>query len=92
MICLSPSLQTWDDDMNAPEALIADMVEWIAREPRPYREVMEAWRTSCPRLPVWEDAIDRHLVTRETQSGEVMVRVTDAGQAFLRACGRVEVA
>mgnify|MGYP002382501856 CR=1 FL=1 len=27
-----------------------DLVEWIAKEPRPYADVMDAWRTSCPRL------------------------------------------
>ena len=35
---------------------IRDLVEWVAKEPRPYSEVMAAWRTSCPRLTVWEDA------------------------------------
>ena len=45
--------------MNAPEPLVLDLVEWIARTPRPLNDVMEGWRTSCPRLPVWEDAVDR---------------------------------
>lgn len=39
---------------NAVEPLVLDLMEWIGRTPRPYPEVMEAWRTSCPRLPVWE--------------------------------------
>jgi DNA-binding MarR family transcriptional regulator len=65
--------------------LVFDLVEWIAREPRPYREVIEAWRTSCPRLTVWEDAVDRGLVERrEARDGCVMVSVTPAGRAFLR--------
>jgi hypothetical protein len=34
------------------DALILDLLAWIGAEPRPYAEVMEAWRTSCPRLPV----------------------------------------
>ena len=38
--------------------LIVDFLAWLADGPRPYGEVMEAWRTSCPRLTVWEDAID----------------------------------
>ena len=42
----------------APEPLILDFLEWIANKPRPYREVMAAWRTSCPKLTVWEDSID----------------------------------
>src|SRR5215813_9143167 len=40
------------------DALILDLLEWIGPEPRPYAEVLDAWRTSCPRLPVWEDAND----------------------------------
>ena len=39
------------------QALILDFLEWFIAGPRPYGEVMHAWRTSCPRLAVWEDAI-----------------------------------
>ena len=35
------------------EALVVDLLEWIGPRTRAYPEVMEAWRTSCPRLPVW---------------------------------------
>ena len=45
------------------EVLILDLLEWLGRDPRPYAEVLDAWRTSCPRLPVWEAAVDRRLVT-----------------------------
>jgi len=41
------------------DPLVLDFVEWIAKEPRAYADVLDAWRTSCPRLTVWEDAIDR---------------------------------
>lgn len=69
------------------EPLLLDLVSWIAKEPREYAEVMEAWRTSCPRLPVWEEANARGLVTREFDSeGVAMVRVTDAGRAFAGRC------
>src|SRR3954467_12392512 len=44
------------------DALVLDLVEWIAREPRPYAEVIATWRTSCPRLTIWEDAGDGGLV------------------------------
>lgn len=68
----------------APEALVFDLVEWVAREPRSYAEVIDAWRTSCPRLTVWEDAVDRGLVKRETASGGgTQVVVTDSGWRFL---------
>ena len=41
------------------EALTLDLLEWLASGERTYEEAMEAWRTSCPKLPVWEDANDR---------------------------------
>ena len=62
------------------------LLEWIAAAPRPYAEVMDAWRTSCPRLPVWEDAVDARFVVRlRDDGGGTMVAVTDAGRAFLDA-------
>lgn len=71
------------------EPLILDMVEWIAREPRTYAEVMDAWRTSCPRLTVWEDAVDRGLVKPERgATRNIIVAVTNEGRALLQAHGR----
>jgi len=71
------------------EPLILDLVEWVAREPRSYAEVFDAWRTSCPRLPVWEEACDRGLVVRDSVPGRgVLVTVTPAGRKFLRLHGR----
>jgi hypothetical protein len=67
------------------EPLLIDMLEWIAKEDRAYIEVMEAWRTSCPRLPVWEEANERGLVTRRVSGGVAVVAVTAAGRAFLDA-------
>jgi hypothetical protein len=71
------------------EPLVLDLVEWVARVPRSYAEVFDTWRTSCPRLPVWEEACDRGLVARESAPGRgVLVRVTASGREFLRAHGR----
>jgi len=68
------------------KALVLDLVEWIAAAPRPYADVMDAWRTSCPRLPVWEDAVDLGFVVRVHRDGAgAMVDVTPAGRAFLLA-------
>ena len=68
------------------KALVLDLVEWIAAEPRAYTEVMDAWRTSCPRLQIWEDATDLGLVLSERRStSETVVSVTPAGRAFLEA-------
>ena len=75
--------------LNAPEALVLDLVEWVARAPRRYEDVMEAWRTSCPRLPVWEDAVARGLVERRREGFAVPhVLVTAAGTEFLAEHGR----
>lgn len=68
------------------EALVLDLVEWVAREPRTYAEVMDAWRTSCPRLAVWEEAVDRGLLIREAApAGGVVVTLTASGRRFLSA-------
>lgn len=70
--------------------LILDLVEWLAARPRPYDEVMAAWRTSCPRLTIWEDALDRGLVATERQAdGATLVRATPLGLERLRREGRL---
>lgn len=65
------------------ESLILDLLEWLERRKRSYQETMEVWRTSCPRLPVWEDATDRGLIATERFDGQLIVRVTPAGSALL---------
>lgn len=69
--------------------LILDFLEWLAKAPRPYAEVMEAWRTSCPRLTVWEDAVDRGYVERRAEGpGRIAVVLTALGARRLEAAGR----
>jgi hypothetical protein len=65
------------------DALILDLLEWLATRDRSYEEVMEAWRTSCPKLPVWEEANDRGLVEREDAGGRSVVRVSSSGRELL---------
>jgi hypothetical protein len=68
------------------EPLILDLLEWLDKEPRPYLDVMDAWRTSCPRLSVWEDSVGRGFVAREWASGQdATVRLTDGGREYLRS-------
>jgi len=70
--------QTVDD-------LILDLLEWIGPGQRPYAETMEAWRTSCPRLPVWEDASDLGFIERHHKPGRpALVSVSAAGAEHLR--------
>jgi hypothetical protein len=65
------------------ENLILDLVEWVGRRERTYEETMDAWRTSCPRLPIWEDATERGLVEATSHDGHFIVRATPAGLALL---------
>ena len=70
------------------DPLVLDFVEWIAREPRSYSEVIATWRTSCPRLTIWEDAVDRGYVARRPTVEGLRVTVTEGGARFLREHGR----
>ena len=71
---------------DAVDPLVLDLLEWIGREPRPYGEVIEAWRTSCPRLPVWEEANARGFLERRHEPGhEALVAVSLRGRAHLDA-------
>jgi hypothetical protein len=72
------------------DPLVLDFVEWVAREPRLYAEVVGTWKTSCPRLTIWEDAADKGYVARETVAGTgLVVTVTEDGAKLLRANGRI---
>ena len=71
------------------KSLVVDLLEWIANRPRAYDDVMEAWRTSCPRLTIWEDTVDAGLVTvRTTNRGEKIVTITEKGRVFLERSNR----
>ena len=74
-------------DITAP--LILDFLQWLAAEPRAYAEVMDGWRTSCPRLTIWEDAVDGGYVVRKRDGlQEAVVEVTPLGQQFLSQARR----
>jgi hypothetical protein len=78
MIDEDPMTETVDD-------LILDLLEWLTMTPRPYSEVLDAWRTSCPRLPVWEEANDRGYVERHRSPGVgPFISVSAVGAEHLR--------
>ena len=66
------------------EVLVLDLLEWLSLQDRSYEETMDAWRTSCPKLPVWEDANDRGLIFIENGNDRSSVRVTPAGFELLK--------
>ena len=66
------------------DALILDLLEWIGPRPRPYPEVIDAWRTSCPKLPVWEEANARGLLSHaRSETGGTSIALSPEGRALL---------
>ena len=64
--------------------LTLQLLEWIAARPRTYADAIEAWRTSCPRLSVWDDAvIDGLIRTSRDYGAEPTVALSAAGRALL---------
>ena len=71
---------------DAVDTLILDLLQCIGPNPRPDAEVLEAWQTSCPRLPVWEDANDRGFIARHRTPGRsLLVSLSAAGAGHLRS-------
>ncbi|HXN35198.1 MAG TPA: hypothetical protein VN877_03450 [Opitutaceae bacterium] len=66
------------------DALTLQLLEWVSREPRSYAEVLDAWRTTCPRLSIWEDACIEGLIDYDP-NGDRIVRASPKGRAVLKA-------
>jgi hypothetical protein len=67
---------------NEPKRLLTvQFLSWLAERPRAYPEVMEAWRSSCPRLTVWEDALADGLIRFE--GSRRLVALTERGRALI---------
>ena len=64
-------------------ALTLQLLEWISNQPRTYAEALDAWRTSCPRLSIWEDACIDGLI--DCAPGSQVVSVSAKGRALLRS-------
>ena len=66
------------------EPLILDLLEWLHDKPRAVADVLAVWQTSCPRMPVWEEAERRGFVRRRSYPNVgTIVEVTVAGQSLL---------
>ena len=74
--------------LDPSAGVLVQFLRWVAERPRTYAETMDAWRTSCPRLSVWEDAVLENLVVAVHDSaaaqGGMKVVLTPAGEALLR--------
>jgi hypothetical protein len=70
-------------------ALTLQMLCWLEERPRTYGDTMEAWRTSCPRMPIWEDVVSERMVEIVPRAGAGMngsaVRLTERGRMLLAA-------
>jgi hypothetical protein len=72
-----------------PSLIMIQFLEWVAARPRNREDVMDAWKSSCPRFPVWEDARAEGLVRQcGGENGERRVELTDRGRAVLDGCRR----
>jgi hypothetical protein len=68
-------------------ALTVQLLQWIQKQPRTYADTLEAWRTSCPRLSIWEDACIDGLV--EIAPGGRIVAVSSKGKLLLQSAHEV---
>jgi hypothetical protein len=69
-------------DPNA--ALTLQLLEWISSKPRSYAEVLDAWRTTCPRLSIWEDACSDGLIAFNPD-GDRIVALSPKGRVLLQS-------
>lgn len=69
---------------TAPSLIMVQFLEWVAARPRSREDVLDAWQSSCPRFPVWEDARAEGFVCQKGgDCGEHKVELTSLGQAAL---------
>jgi len=65
--------------------LTMEFLSWVAARPRTYAEAMEAWRSHCPRHPVWDDALSEGFIQIEGRGGpgQSIVSLTSKGRELL---------
>jgi len=74
------------ETIEKPGALTIQLLTWVGTRPRTYGDAMEAWRTTCPRMPIWEDALSEGLIEVSGTGAmrERKVALSVRGQALLR--------
>jgi hypothetical protein len=81
---------TTNEAHDAPVTLLmVEFLSWLSNRHRTYDEASEAWRSTCPRHTVWEDAFIDGLVqiTMTDRSDQCEVTLTRRGQAVLENAG-----
>ena len=68
-------------------ALTVQFLAWVASGPRTYADAMDAWRSSCPRLTIWEDALADGLIRIEPNGTpeQARIRLSERGMAVLQS-------
>ncbi len=70
------------------DASTIELLAWVSSRRRTYAEAMDAWRTHCPRLTVWEDAVLAGLVRVVRGPDGQLVELTEAGETALASGNR----
>ncbi len=65
--------------------LMLEFLTWVSNRPRTYEEAMEAWRSTCPRQTIWEDAIIEGLIEVGGGLTPSKVTLTRLGKELLDA-------
>jgi len=68
--------------------LVLQLLQWISDRPRTYEETMDAWRSTCPRLTTWEDALISGLVQVEADGDgtrDLRVTLTARGRSLVES-------
>ncbi len=77
---------------ESARTLTLEFLRWVSSRRRTYAEAMEAWRSSCPRHTIWEDALADGLI--QFEGGEKLrqfeVALTARGRALLEGSGNHE--
>jgi len=74
---------TYPVDVSA-SVLTCELLAWIDCRTRSYEETIDAWKTSCPRLSVWDDAVIDGLVRIDRRPGKgAVVVLTAVGRTAL---------
>ena len=50
---------------DSVQRLTIQFLEWVSSAPRTYAEAMETWKSTCPRVSIFEDALADGLIRIE---------------------------